>query len=73
MSSLECHNSLDTHQGILLTSSCHSCGIAKSNNDMHGIGENRIRPSPLIEGNQNVVPVPSNSTPWKNPGMSFLF
>ena len=63
MLSMESHNSLDTHKGIFLTKSCHSCGIANSHNDMHDIDENRLRALPTFKMNQNVDPAPNNSSP----------
>ena len=63
MHSMKSHNSLNTHQGIFLTYSWHSCGIANSDNDMHDIDENRLGATPTFKMNQNVDPVPNNSSP----------
>ena len=58
MHSLESHNSLDTHRGIFLTLSCHSCVIANTNNDMHDKVKNRTRATPSFKMNQIIDPVP---------------
>ena len=73
MHSLESDISLDTHNGIFLTGSWHSCGIANWTNDMNDIGENRLRATPSYKMNLNVDPVSNNSSPWKNPCIQKAF
>ena len=63
MHSMESQNPLDTHKGILWTYSWHGCGIANPENDMHDIDKNRFRATPPFKMNQNVDPVPNNSSP----------
>ena len=67
MHSMVPDNSLDTHEGIFLTCSWHSCGIRNAYNDIHDIRRKHIRATLTFKLTQNVDPVTNNSSPGKNP------